>query len=51
MCKNRPQMGRPQGKIILEAVRPNKIATFETWKITWIGYVHNLLSRGAWFEI
>jgi len=51
MCKNRPQMGRPQGKIILEVVRPNKITTFQTGKITWVGYIHNLLSRGAWFEI
>jgi len=34
MCKNRPQMGRPQGKIILEVVKPNKTATFENGKIT-----------------
>lgn len=51
MCKNRPQMGRPQGKVILEVVKPNKTATFENGKITWTGYVHNLLPRGVWFEI
>ena len=44
-------MGRPQVKIILEVVRPNKIATFETGKISWNGNAHNLLSRGAWLEI
>jgi len=44
-------MGRSQGKTILEVVRPNKIATFETGKNSWTGNARNLLSRGAWFEI
>jgi len=44
-------MGRQQGKIILEMVRPNKIATFETGKIRWTANARNLLSRGAWLEI
>jgi len=43
-------MGRLQGKIILEVFRQNKVATFETGKISWTGNVHNL-SRGTWFEI
>ena len=45
-------MGRPQGKIIVEMVRPNKVAAFETGKkLDWTGKAHNLESRGAWFEI
>lgn len=43
-------MGRPQGKTILEVVRPKKIATFETEKNSWTGSARNLLSRGVWFE-